>query len=221
MNHSEKIKLVLIDDHALFREGLKSIFASENDITVVGEADDGDTGLKIINATQPDIVLLDIGIPGISGLEVCRQIRTRFPEVKTIILSMYKTDKYLAKAITAGALGYISKQGVVDELTMGIRAVFAGKKYIGSDMAGMVMERYNSGADEGAALRPESILSDRETEIVRLVTQGWDNERIGAALHISPTTVKTHRARVMKKLDLHNASDLVMFALKNGIIELE
>lgn len=221
MNISQNIHIVIIDDHPLFRDGLKSLFASEPDIEVIGEADDGDAGLEIIRTAQPDVVLLDIGIPGISGLEVCRQITAMLPEVKTIMLTMYKTDKYISKAFEAGAKGYILKQGAVDDLTMGIRAVFAGKRYICSDLMDTVLDKYTGVIKKTVSLELKSELSDREVEIIRLVTQGWENERIGAALYISPATVKTHRAHIMKKLDIHSAGNLVKYALKNGIIELE
>lgn len=220
MNRRSRIRLVCIDDHPLFRSGLKSLFAAEADIEVVGEADNGTDGLNIIGQAQPDIVLLDIGIPGISGLEVCRQIRQRYPSVKVIMLTMHRERAHLLKAFHAGARGFVLKQGGVDELLLGIRAVHTGKKYICSDLAESVLERFTKKpAEKTEDDRAE--LSDREAEIVRLVCQGWDNQRIAEALYISPATVKTHRARIMRKLGIHSSTELVKYALKTGIIELE
>ncbi len=221
MNISTKIRIVIIDDHSLFRSGLKSLFETESDIEVIGEADNGANGLALIRQTSPDIVLLDIGIPGISGLEVCRQITQQLATIKVIMLTMHQTPSHLRKAFSAGAQGFILKQGGIEELLLAIRAIYAGKKYICSDMAGTVMDKFAGNSESSQESEVSSDLTDREAEIVRLVCQGWDNQQIGDALYISPATVKTHRARIMHKLDIHSNTDLLKYALKTGIIELE
>lgn len=218
---SEEIRIVIIDDHHLFRDGLKSIFFTEKNIRVVGEAEEGNTGLEIIRDSQPDVVLLDIGIPGISGLEVCHQITVRHPDIKTIILTMYKTDDYITSAFSTGAMGYVLKQSAVDELTTAIRSVKSGKKYLSSELTEGVLNEYMSKKKEDRDKKSESELSNREKEIVRLIVQGWDTKKISHSLNISPATVKTHRAQIMGKLGIHKSIDLVKYALKTGLIELD
>ena len=216
---SDKIRIAIIDDHSLFRDGLKSIFATEPDYEVVGESEDGEQGLEMIRSTQPDVVLLDISIPGISGLEVCRQITTQFPMVSTIMVTMHHSDEFISNAFSAGASGYVLKQSAVDELIAAIKAVQVGKKYISVDITSPVLERYMKEVEENPASRDH--LSARENEIIRLIAQGWETQRIGEALHISPATIKTHRNTIMKKLGVHKSIDLVKYALKSGLIELE
>lgn len=214
------VRIVLIDDHQLFRDGLKSIFSAEEDIELVGEAADATAGLEIVRETLPDVLLLDISIPGVSGLEICRQITMSHPEIKIIILTMYRTDTYVASAFSAGAKGYVLKHSAVDELTTAIRSVNSGKKYISSELTEGILDKYLTKVeDEDAHVVSE--LSERENEIVRLIVQGWDTNKIANALHISPATVKTHRAQIMRKLGVHKNIELVKYAVKKGIIELD
>lgn len=219
MNKTDKIRIVIIDDHMLFREGLKSILANESGMNVIGEAEDGESGLEYIQTAQPDVILLDISIPGISGIEVCRQITNRFPEIKTIILTMHKSGEYLAAALGVGAKGFILKHSAVTELTTAIRTVYSGKKYISSDLTEEVLDKYMIRVEEEQD--PDIELTSKEKEIVLLIAQGWETQQIGKALHISPATVKTHRANLMKKLNVHKNIELVKYALKMGLIELD
>ena len=215
------VRVVLIDDHHLFRDGLRSIFSTEEDIELVGEAPDGTAGLEIVREILPDVLLLDIGIPGVSGLEICRQITISHPEIRIIILTMHRGDTYVTSAFSSGAMGYVLKHSAVDELITAIRAVNSGKKYISSELTEGVLDKYVSEIEKDRDAHSVSELSERENEIVRLIAQGWDTRKIAHTLHISPATVKTHRAQIMKKLSVHKNIELVKYAIKKGLIELD
>lgn len=215
------VRIVLIDDHQLFRDGLKSIFSAEEDIELVGEAADATAGLEIVRETLPDVLLLDISIPGVSGLEICRQITMSHPEIKIIILTMHRNDTYVTSAFSAGAMGYVLKHSAIDELTTAIRSVNSGKKYISSELTEGILDKYMTKIEEDKDAHLVSELSERENEIVRLIVQGWDTNKIANALHISPATVKTHRAQIMRKLGVHKNIELVKYAVKKGIIEFD
>ena len=215
------VRIVIIDDHQLFRDGLKSIFSAEEDIELVGEAADATAGLEIVRETLPDVLLLDISIPGISGLEICRQITTSHPEIRIIILTMHRSETYVTSAFSAGAMGYVLKHSAVEELTTAIRSVNSGKKYISSELTEAILDKYVTKVEEDKNADSVSELSERENEIVRLIVQGWDSNKIANALHLSPATVKTHRAQIMRKLGVHKNIELVKYAVKKGIIELD
>jgi two-component system response regulator NreC len=218
---SEIIRVVIIDDHQLFRDGLKSIFSTEEDIELVGEAADATVGLEIVRKTLPDVLLLDISVPGVSGLEICRQIAMSHPEIRIIILTMHKNDAYVKSAFSTGAMGYVLKHSAVDELTTAIRSVKSGKKYISSELTEGILHEYVTKTEEDTKANLVSELTERENEIVRLIVQGWNTNKIADALHISPATVKTHRAQIMRKLGIHKNIELVKYAVKKGIIELD
>ena len=215
------VRIVIIDDHQLFRDGLKSIFSAEEDIELVGEAADAAAGLEIVRESIPDVLLLDISIPGISGLEICRQITMNHPEIRIIILTMHRGDTYMTGAFSAGAMGYVLKHSAVDELITAIRSVNSGKKYISSELTEVVLDKFVTKTENDKDVHLVSELSERENEIVRLIVQGWDSNKIADALHISPATVKTHRAQIMRKLGVHKNIELVKYAVKKGIIELD
>lgn len=215
------VRVVLIDDHHLFRDGLRSIFSTEEDIELVGEAPDATAGLEIVREILPDVLLLDIGIPGVSGLEICRQITISHPEIRIIILTMHRGDTYVTSAFSAGAMGYVLKHSAVDELITAIRAVNSGNKYISSELTESVLEKYLTEIEKDRDAHSVSELSERENEIVRLIAQGWDTRKIAHTLHISPATVKTHRAQIMRKLSVHKNIELVKYAVKKGLIELD
>ncbi len=215
------VRIVLIEDHQLFRDGLKSIFSAEEDIELVGEAADATAGLEIVRKALPDVLLLDIGIPGVSGLEICRQITISHPEIRIIILTMHRSDTYVTSAFSAGAMGYVLKHAAVDELITAIRSVNSGKKYISSELTEGILDKYVTKIEEDKDAHSVSELSERENEIVRLIAQGWDTNKIANALHLSPSTVKTHRAQIMRKLNVHKNIELVKYAVKKGLIELD
>jgi len=215
----ECIKIVIIDDHQLFRAGLKSIFAMDSLFNVVDEADDGESGLKCIQNHKPNIVLLDISLPGISGIELCKQILNQFSDMSVIMLTMHKSDEFLKESFKAGASGFLLKHSAVAELTTAIKTVCNGKTYISADMTESVISKMLLEKPNHPEMERE--LTAKEKEIVRLIAQGWENQDIANALHISLSTAKTHRANIMKKLDIHKNVDIVKYALKNHLIELD
>ncbi|MFQ6611102.1 MAG: LuxR C-terminal-related transcriptional regulator, partial [Fidelibacterota bacterium] len=165
------------------------------------------------------IALLDISLPGISGIELCKQILNQFPDTCVLMLTMHKSDEFLKESLKAGASGFLLKHSAVGELTTAIRAVCDGKKYISADLTEGVINKLFT-EDTGAEYS-ESELTSKEKEIVRLVAQGWENQQIAEALHISVSTAKTHRANIMKKLGFHKNVDLVKYAIKTKLIELD
>ncbi len=215
---NKKINIVIIDDHQLFRDGLKSLFARNDQFVVIGEAQDAKSGLAILRDKKPDILLLDISLPGISGIEFCQRVSRQFPRTKIIILTMHQSDEFLSEAFKAGASAFILKHAAATELIAAIQSVRQGKKYISSDMTGPFIDKMLSLSRELNQI--PSRLSAKETEIVRLVAQGLENQDIADALHISIATVKTHRANIMKKLGVHKNIDIVKYAIKNKLVEL-
>ncbi|RMF08751.1 MAG: DNA-binding response regulator [Candidatus Neomarinimicrobiota bacterium] len=215
----DSIPIVVIDDHQLFREGVISLLSKQSRFQVVGEAAQAGDGLRCIETAQPAVVLLDISLPGISGIEFCQQILNQFPHIRVVILTMHKSEEFLKEAFRAGASAYVLKNSAVNELVNAIDTVFSGQKYISSGMTGAVLDTYldvhRPGVEKGQVLTP------KEKEIVRLIAQGWENQGIADSLHISLATVKTHRANIMRKLGLHKNVDLVKYALVNKLIDLD
>ncbi len=211
--------IVLVDDHQLFRAGLISILATDTRFKVVGEAEDSENGLECIKNHKPDIAILDISLPGLSGIELCKQILNQFPHIVVIMLTMHKSDEFLKESFKAGASGFLLKHSAVTELKTAIETVCNGKKYISSDMTHSVINQMITGHPTESGHEHE--LTPKENEIVRLIAQGWENQKIAEALHISTSTVKTHRANIMKKLHAHKNVDLVKYAIKNKLIELD
>ncbi|MFQ6604920.1 MAG: response regulator [Fidelibacterota bacterium] len=218
MDKSGKTTLLIVDDHRLFREGLKSLLQNSH-IHIAGEAKDAKSALEAIRNLQPDLVLMDISLPGISGIECCRQITNQFPSAKVIILTMHKSEEFLAESFKAGASGFLLKNAAAQELFTAIESIHGGKKYISADMTSTVINRLTSSEDRGITDQPA--LTNKETEIVRLIAQGMENQDIAHALHISVSTTKTHRANIMRKLSIHKSIDLVKYALRNGLIDLD
>ncbi len=215
----DQTRIVIIDDHELFREGMKSIFAGDSAFQVVGEANNGKEGLSAIQREKPDVALLDISLPGISGIELCKQILNQSPDTCVLMLTMHKSDEFLKESLKAGASGFLLKHSAVGELTTAIRAVCDGKKYISADLTEGFINKLIT--EDPATTVPDRELTAKEKEIVRLVAQGWENQQIADALHISASTAKTHRANIMKKLGFHKNVDLVKYAIKTNLIELD
>jgi DNA-binding NarL/FixJ family response regulator len=213
------IKILLVDDHILVREGLRSILQSEFDLMVVGEADNGRMALQLINKLQPDIVVMDIAMPGLNGIEATRQIAAHSPTTRIIALSTYSDKRYVLAMLEAGAYGYVVKESASDELLRAIRAVNRGQKYLSASIAGMVVDSYvkRDFQAEGSA---SDGLGAREREVLQLIAEGKSSPQIATMLHISPSTVEAHRRNIMKKLDLHNIADLTKFAVREGLTTL-
>lgn len=217
------IRVVLVDDHAVVREGLKVLLQSEADIEVVGEADSGEQALEVVAGTGPQVVVMDLRLQSMSGVEATSALRQSFPGIKVIILSMYDEEDMVISALRAGASGYVLKKAGVEDLVKAIRLATRDGAYLDPTIARQVVERLQKeGADGGHGRVDRGVdLTAREKEILRLVAGGLTNAEIARGLYISIKTVQAHRANLMQKLGLHDRVDLVKYAIKRGLVKLE
>ncbi|MEW6046079.1 MAG: response regulator transcription factor [Bacillota bacterium] len=213
---SERIRVVVADDHTIVREGLVMILRSAPDIDVVGEASDAEQAIAMVEKLQPHVVLMDISMPGISGLEAIRHIRRNFPQVKVIALTIHETEDYIVHALRAGVHGYLVKRAAAQELLSAIRAVIRGESYLHPAIVKVVLNDYLQRLEHG---QEEPVLTEREREIVRLIAEGYKNREIAQRLNISLKTVETHRANIMQKLNISDRVQLVRFAIRTRLIE--
>jgi DNA-binding NarL/FixJ family response regulator len=207
------IRLLLADDHQIVREALRSVLEKEPDIEIAGEAGDGETTLTLARDLAPDIVVMDIAMPGINGIEATRRIIAANPAIRVLALSTYFDRSFVIQMLEAGATGYISKAAGRDELLRGIRSVAAGKPYLCQDIAAMLVKN-PSGGEEGGGER----LGRREIQVLQLIADGKTSAEIGAQLYISTSTVEVHRRNIMRKLDLHSVAELTKYAIRQGLV---
>lgn len=214
-----KIKVLVVDDHQLFREGIVTLLFSTENIEVVAQAEDGMDAIEKAKHYKPDVVLLDITMPRMNGIEATKKLKTLIPEIKIVSLSMHSEKQYVKDVLEAGADGYLLKNCTYRQLTDAIQSVYDGKKYLSEDITGMVISGYltKSGSEASEYER----LSVREKEIFRLYAEGKSTREIGELLFISVKTVNTHKQNILVKLELKTNSDLVKYALKNGLINLD
>ena len=213
-----KLRIVLGDDHTLMRHGLRKILEEQPDWTVVAEASDGREAVRQTLALQPDVVVLDIGMPLLNGIEATRQIARRFANINILILSMHSEEAYITQAMQAGARGYLLKDSADTDLIRAVVAVAAGKSFFSPAVAKVMLDDYvRHLAEKGIVDRFES-LSEREREIFQLIAEAHSNKEIADLLSVSPATVETHRAHILQKLDVHNTAELVLYAVRRGVI---
>ncbi|MFP4641984.1 MAG: response regulator [Chloroflexota bacterium] len=215
-----KIKVLVVDDHTVVRDGICSLLSLAGDIDVVGEASNGREGLEEISKLLPDIVLMDISMPIMGGLEAIRRIRKEFPDVKSLVLTQYDDKEHVFPAIEAGASGFISKTAASSELASGIRAVYAGESYLSPSVAKLFVEDYQQLALTKDKNDPYEHLTDRERELLKLIVEGYTTQQIAEMLTITPKTVEGHKTSLMNKLGVHSKLDLLKFALRRGIITM-
>ncbi len=214
-----KYRIIIADDHVIFRKGMKRLIGEISDLEVVGEANDGLQLLKLLKETETDMVLLDISMPGLRGIEATREIKMVYPHVSVLILTMHKNIEYLYHGISAGAQGYLLKEDSDVELLTAIEAIRNGDIYITTLLAGEIAGDLS--ALQKGEWEPLSIpLSIREREILKLISEGEPNKEIADILHISKRTVETHRAKIMRKLNLKNTAELVRYAIEKGITDV-
>lgn len=212
------MRLFLGDDHTLVRQGLRKILEEQPEWQVVGEASDGREAVRGTAALQPEVAVFDIGMPLLSGIEATRQVVRRFPAIHVLILSMHSEEAYITQAMQAGARGYLLKDSVDTELIRAVTAVAAGKSFFSPVVAKVMLDDYvRHLADKGITDRFDS-LSEREREIFQLIAEAYTNKAIADLLSISPATVETHRAHILQKLNIHNTAELVLYAVRKGII---
>jgi DNA-binding NarL/FixJ family response regulator len=213
------IRVLLADDHAIVREGVKRILTAEPDLEVVGEAEDGLQAVEQAKTLRPDVAVLDISMPGINGIEATKQIRAALPETHTLALTMHADDAYVFQLLKAGASGYVLKRAAATDLVQAIRAARRGEAFLYPSVASAVVADYLKRVESGDAQESYDGLTDREKEILILVAEGATNQDIAERLSISIKTVQTHRAHIMEKLNLHDRSMLVRYAIRKGLIE--
>lgn len=213
------IKIILADDHAVLRHGLSRSFEQEDNIDVAGQAKDGHTTIELVKELLPDIVVMDISMPDLNGLEATRRITRDYPQVKVIGLSVHSSDKYIREMFRAGASGYLLKNCPFEELVEAIKTVYGGKTFISPSIGDTIVKEYASKPDEEKSVF--SILSQREREVLQLLAEGKTTKQVGLSLHISPKTVEAHRLRIMGKLNIDNIAQLTKYAIQEGLTELE
>lgn len=213
-------RIAIAEDHTILREGLKALLSSNADLEVVGEAEDGREAVRIALELKPDLMLMDLSMPKLNGIEAIKEIKRQCPEIKVLILTVYKTEEYVLASLQAGADGYILKEANHAEFLMAIKNVLMGKNYLSPEISGKVIEGYIRGKQNDAAT-PHTVwdtLTSREREILKLVGEGYKNREIADDLCISMKTVEKHRENLMKKLDLHTASALTSYAIEKGLV---
>ncbi len=207
------IRVVLVDDHELMRKGLRSLFAQDGEFEVVGEAGDARTAVELAAACRPHVVIMDVSLPDLSGVEATRQVLGQAPEVKVVALSVHDDPQYVAGMLEAGASGYVVKGAASVEVLRAVRAALSGRTYLSPELAGAVYDQMQT-----LAGHPE--LSEREREVVRLISEDLTTRQIARQLNLSENTVHTHRQRIMDKLDRHGVASLTKFAIRTGLTTL-
>jgi len=218
----DKIRIILVDDHQLVRTGIANLLAGETGFEIIGEAADASELLILLEKVQPDIAVLDVAMPGMSGIDLTRLIKTNYPAIRVLILSMYNSEEFIFNAINAGAKGYLPKNTSRKELIDAIRAVVRGEEYYAESISNVILKSYikkaKSGADEISG--NENQLSKREIEVLRLFAEGFTNQEIADKLFISIRTVESHKNHIMQRLELKSSVDLVKFAIRNNMVNL-
>jgi DNA-binding NarL/FixJ family response regulator len=214
------VSIFLADDHQVVRQGVRSLLEAQPNFTVVGEGDDGLDTLAQVERLKPDVLLLDLMLPGLNGLEVARQVQQRSPKTRVLILSMHENEAYVLQALRNGAAGYVLKQSSAATLIQAVTEVSQGRRFLSPSLSDRVIEAYMQKA-EPTSFDLYDTLTSREREVLQLAAEGHSNPEIAERLFISCRTVETHRANLLRKLDLHSQTDLIRYALRKGILPLE
>jgi DNA-binding NarL/FixJ family response regulator len=213
----QKIKVLIVDDHAIMRDGIRALLSINDDIQVVGEASEGKEAIKKVPELKPDVIVMDIAMPGMDGMEATRQIIKANVKVKILILTQHDNKEYILSALKAGAAGFVPKRAMGSELVSAIRAVYRGDSVLYPSVASALIEDYRQRTE----LDPYDRLTTREREILRLIAEGYTSQEIADMLVISLKTVLGHRTKIMDKLDIHNRTELIKFAMRKGLISID
>lgn len=216
MNSLRKIKIILVDDHKLLRDGLRNIIEQKSNMHIIGEASDGREAIKICIKLQPDVVVMDVAMPGLNGIEAAKQIHKTQPNIKIIGLSMHSGKQFIQGMFKAGAFGYLLKDGDSDELITAISTVVENKRYLSKD----INQDFLMLLKKGETLE-KAPLSSREKEVLQLIAEGKSSKEIGGVLFLSPKTIDVHRNNIMKKIDLHTIPELTKYAIQKGLTTLD
>jgi two-component system response regulator NreC len=213
-----KQTIIIADDHTLFREGLRALLSGRDDLEIKGEAEDGQEAIRSVEEHKPDLLLMDLSMPRMGGLEAIRELKARHPRTKILVLTIHGTEEFVLEALEAGASGYVLKDATHDELVLAIKSVLQEKRYLSPDISAKVIEGYIDGRKTVKSRSVWDSLTLRERQILKLIAEGRKNKEIADILFISVKTVAKHRANIMGKLDLHNVSALTAYAMERGLI---
>jgi DNA-binding NarL/FixJ family response regulator len=214
----KKHTIVIADDHTLFREGLRALLSAHEDLNVLGEAENGQEALRAVAKHKPDLLLMDLSMPKMGGLEAIKEVKRQEPGTKVLVLTIHGTEEFVLEALHAGASGYVLKDATHDELVLAIRSVLREKRYLSPDISAKVIEGYIDGRKAVKSTSAWDSLTLREREVLKLVAEGRKNKEIGEILFISAKTVAKHRANLMNKLNLHRVSALTAYAMDRGLL---
>jgi len=215
---NKKSRIVIAEDHTILREGLRSLLSSSPEFEIVGEAKDGREAIGCVEKFKPDLILTDLSMPRMNGMEAIKEIKRQSPETKILVLTVHKTEEYILATLQAGADGYLLKDSTHAELLMAVKHVLGGKRYISPGISDKVLEGYLEGKKTLRTHTTWETLTQREREILKLIAEGYKNKEIAEDLCISPKTVEKHRANLMEKLDLHSIQALTAFAIGKGLV---
>ncbi len=213
------MRLLLVDDHAVVRSGLRMLLNAEPDVEIVGEASTAAEAMETASTVKPDVILMDIGLPDLSGIDATREIKKKDPEIAIVALTIHEDEEYFFKMLEAGASGYVPKRAAPEELLIAVRAAAAGQVYLYPSLAKLLVKDYLSQDHPGEEKANLDGLTDREHEVLTYLAEGANNDKIAAELIISPKTVERHRENIMRKLNLHSRAELVRYAIRKGIIK--
>jgi two-component system response regulator NreC len=216
----KKIRLLVADDHKIFRQGIKKLLEEQNDLQVVGEAADGREAVKKAEELKPDLVLMDVAMADLNGLQATRLIKKSLPDAKVLMLTMHKNEEYVLQSFQAGASGYVLKEGAVEELVTAIHSVYGNKSFLSPTISKTVVDAYLRKMETGKMETPFDLLTDREREVLQMIAEGYTNREVAKSLYISVKTVEAHRAHIMQKLDIHEVAKLVKYAIQKGLVDL-
>lgn len=212
-------RIMIAEDHTILRQGLKALLSSNPDFKIVGEAEDGREAVRSAETLSPDLILMDLSMPKMTGTEAISEIKKRSKDTKIVVLTVHRGEEYVLSALKAGADGYVLKDANHDELTTAIRKVLDGKRYLSPDISGKVIEGYLAGKNAIRKKTSWDTLTPREREILKLIAEGYKSKEMAEFLFISSKTVQKHRSNLMEKLDLHNTAALTVFAIEKGLID--
>lgn len=213
------IRLLLVDDHAVVRSGLQMLLGAEENLEIVGEAGNAADAIRQAELLKPDVMLMDIGLPDMSGIDATREIKRRFPEIAVVALTIHEDEQYFFKMLEAGASGYVPKRAAPEELLTAIRTTADGEVYLYPSLAKLLVRDYLAQDHTGEKKDDANSLTDREQEVLTFLAEGAGNEAIASTLFISPKTVARHRENIMRKLNLHSRAELVRYAIRKGLIQ--
>jgi DNA-binding NarL/FixJ family response regulator len=211
-------RIVIAEDHTILRQGLCSLLSANEELEVVGEAEDGMSAIRVIKKLEPDLVLLDLNMPKMNGLSVIKEIKQCCPQTKILALTMYRKEEYIFEVFKSGGDGYCLKSSGHKDLLAAIKTVMSGKQYVSPEISGMVLDGYLESRSTFKEKSSFELLTQREKEVLKLVGEGYSNKEIAGYLCISPKTVEKHRANIMQKLNLHSASALTAYAIDKGLV---